>query len=181
MKKFLLTLLLLSSIFGFAQKMMTRNGVVKFEASVPTFEEIAATNATTSFVLDQSTGDIAALVLIKSFKFKSPLMEEHFNENYMESDKYPKASFKGKLIGFDAAKLSTSKTAYDAEGDLTIHNVTKKVKTKVFLQKKDNNIIFTGNFDVKPQDFNIDIPSLVKKKISENVSIDMNFNLEPKP
>ena len=67
----------------FSQKMITRSGEVKFEASMPAFEEIAGTNSTVSCILDQATGDFVALALIKSFKFKSPLMEEHFNENYM--------------------------------------------------------------------------------------------------
>ena len=81
----------------FSQKMMTRTGEIKFEASMPAFEEIAATNSTVSCIFDETTGDFVALALIKSFKFKAPLMEEHFNENYMESSKFPKATFKGKF------------------------------------------------------------------------------------
>src|SRR5690348_13930152 len=118
---------------AFAQKIISKTGEVKFEASMPSFEEIAGTNSIASCVLDKSTGDIAALVLIKSFKFKAPLMEEHFNENYMESDRFPKATFKGKILNFDASKLTTNKTAYDLEGDLTIHGVTKRIKTKIVL------------------------------------------------
>ena len=86
MKK--ITILFALLIMGntmFSQKMITRNGKITFEASMPSFEEIKGVNSTASCILDQATGDFVALALIKSFKFKSPLMEEHFNENYIES------------------------------------------------------------------------------------------------
>ena len=111
----------------FSSKLITRNGEIKFEASMPTFEEISGTNNTASCIFDKTTGDIAVLALIKGFKFKSPLMEEHFNENYMESVKFPKATFKGKVLNFDASKTSGS---YDVEGDLSIHGVTKKLRQR---------------------------------------------------
>jgi len=164
----------------FAQKAISKTGEIKFEASMPAFEEIAGTNNSVSCVLDQSTGDIAALVLIKSFKFKAPLMEEHFNENYMESDKFPKATFKGKIMNFNASKLTAAKTAYDLEGDLTIHGVTKRIKTKVMLSNAGQKVAASSNFSVKPQDYKIEIPALVKDKIAENVKIALNFLLEQK-
>ena len=158
--------------------MMTRAGEIKFEASMPAFEEIAATNNTASCILEESTGNFAALTLVKAFKFKSPLMEEHFNENYMESSKFPKATFKGKIANFDSKKLSSTKTSYDLEGDLTIHGVTKKIKTKINLVLNGAKVIATSAISVKPQDYNIEIPSLVKDKIAENVKVSMNFILE---
>src|SRR5258705_13300570 len=82
----------------FSQKMITRTGEIKFEASVPSFEAVAAVNNSVSAILDESNGEFVALALIKAFKFKVPLMEEHFNENYIESSKYPKATFKGNII-----------------------------------------------------------------------------------
>jgi len=161
----------------FAQKMMTRTGEIKFEASMPAFEEIAGTNSTVSCILDEATGDFVALALVKAFKFKAPLMEEHFNENYMESSKFPKATFKGKIANFDAKKLSSTKSSYDLEGDLTIHGVTKKIKTKLALVLNGGKITATSLILVKPQDYNIEIPSLVKDKIAENVKISINFIL----
>lgn len=178
-KKLLLaTMCLLAGNIIFSQKMMTRAGEVKFEASMPAFEKIAATNNTVSCILDESTGDFAALALVKGFKFKSPLMEEHFNENYMESTKLPKATFKGKITNFDAKKLSATKTTYDLEGDLTIHGVTKKIKTKISLGLNGTKISANSMIVVKPQDYNIEIPNLVKDKIAENVKVSMNFILE---
>ncbi len=167
----------LSGNLIFSQKMMTRTGEIKFEASMPAFEEIAATNNTASCIFEQSTGNFAALVLIKAFKFKAPLMEEHFNENYMESSKFPKATFKGKIINFDTKKLSTTKTSYDLEGDLTIHGVTKKIKTKMTMVSNGEKITATTLISIKPQDYNVEIPSLVKGKIAENAKVSMSFIL----
>lgn len=177
-KGILLAMVVLMGNVIFAQKMMTRSGEVKFEASMPAFEEIAGTNKTVSCILDQATGDFVALALIKSFKFKAPLMEEHFNENYMESSKFPKATFKGKILNFDAKKLSSSKTSYDMEGDLTIHGVTKKIKSKISLVLNGAKVAATTTILVKPQDYNIEIPSLVKGKIAENAKVAINFVLE---
>ena len=91
-----------------AQKYATKTGSLKFEASVESFEEVAAENKNTSAILESSTGEIAVLTLMKGFRFKIALMEEHFNENYVESDKFPKATFKGKVEDFDASKLSST-------------------------------------------------------------------------
>ncbi|WPO78580.1 YceI family protein [Flavobacterium sp. KACC 22761] len=165
--------------FVFSQKVMTRTGQVKFEASVPSFEPVAATNNSVSAIFDKSNGEFAVLALIKAFKFEIPLMEEHFNENYMESSVYPKATFKGKIINFDATKLSISKK-YDVEGDLTIHGVTKKIKTKISVVLKEGKVYLSNNFTVKAQDFNIKIPSLVKSKVSENVNIALDLTLDEK-
>lgn len=179
MKKVLLisTLLLVANTV-FSQKMMTRKGEIKFEASMPAFEEIAATNNSVSCILDKATGDFVALALVKSFKFKAPLMEEHFNENYVESSKFPKSTFKGKIIDFDASKLTSTKSVYDLEGDLTLHGVTKRIKTKIALTLNSGKVIATSNLSIKPQDFNIEIPSVVKNKIAENVKVPINFVLE---
>ena len=179
-KNFFILGCVLLSTFGYAQKMMTRTGEIKFEASMPAFEEIAAKNNTVSAILDQSTGDLAALALIKAFKFKAPLMEEHFNENYMESSKFPKATFKGKIVNFDASKITSKKTDFDLEGDLTIHGVTKKIKTKITLFSNAGKISATSNLIVKAKDYAIEIPSLVKSKIAEYIKIGINLALENK-
>lgn len=180
MKKLVLFIGLLSSSYLFSQKMMTRSGEIKFEASMPAFEEVAAKNNTVSCVFDKSTNEIAVLALMKAFRFKVPLMEEHFNENYVESDKFPKATFKGKVTNFDAAKLLSGKTTFDVEGDLTLHGVTKKVKTKITFVQSGEKLVVTCSFKVKPTDYYIKIPSLVKSKIAESVEIDLKFDLEKK-
>lgn len=163
-----------------SQKMITRSGEIKFEASVPAFEQIAATNNASSCLFDTTTGDIAVLALIKGFRFKTALMEEHFNENYVESSKYPKSTFKGKVLNLQYAKLNAKKSTYDVEGDLSLNGVTKKVKTKVDLSLVNGNVILVGQFNVDPKDYNIKIPSVVKNKIAEAVTVNLNFTLENK-
>jgi len=163
----------------FSQKMMTRTGEIKFEASMPAFEPVAAINNSVSAIIDKSNGEFAALALIKAFKFKVPLMEEHFNENYIESTKYPKATFKGKIINFDASKLTTSENYY-LVGVLIIHGVTKKTRIIFILVLKDEKLFLTNSFSVKAQDFNIKIPSIVKSKVSEDVNITVNLVLGEK-
>ena len=181
MKKILiLGLFLLLSNIVISQKLMTRTGEIKFEASMPAFEEVVAKNNTVSCILDQTTGEFAALALVKAFKFKVQLMEEHFNENYIESTKFPKATFKGKILNFDASKLSATKIFYDLEGDLMLHGVTKKIKTKILLTLIGGKVNAISSFIIKPNDYGIEIPSLVKSKVSENVKLAINFNLEAK-
>ena len=176
-KGIIIAICFLAGNIVFSQKMMTRAGEIRFEASMPAFEEIAGTNSTASCILEESTGDFVALVLVKSFKFKSPLMEEHFNENYMESTKFPKATFKGKIVNFDAKKLASKSSEFELEGDLTIHGVTKKVKTKIVLALNGGKISAKSLILVKPQDYNIEIPNLVKGKIAENAKVTINFVL----
>ncbi len=181
MKKVIITFIcLIFSIVLFSQKVITRSGEIKFEASMPAFEEVAARNNTVSCIFDTSTGEIAVLALVKAFRFKVPLMEEHFNENYIESDQFPKSTFKGKVANFDASKITSGKATFDVEGDLTLHGVTKKVKTKITFVQSGEKLISTCAFKVKPIDYNIKIPSVVKSKIAETVEINLKFELEKK-
>jgi hypothetical protein len=178
MKKIIVLLVLFFGILPVsAQKYITKTGSLKFEASVPSFEEIAAENKNTSAILETSTGEIAVLTLMKGFRFKVALMEEHFNENYVESDKFPKATFKGKAADFDLSKLSDAAKTFKISGDLTLHGKTKKITANAKILKSGDKIIVTGNFDVKPEDFDIEIPKLVSKKIAAAIKVSFNFLL----
>jgi polyisoprenoid-binding protein YceI len=179
-KSFLVLVALVLANVTFAQRLLTRSGEIKFDASMPNLVEIAGKSNTVSAILDEATGQFATSVIIKSIRFKSPLMEEHFNENYMESSKYANSTFKGKIAGFDAKKLSASKVAYDIEGDLTIHGITKKVKTKIYLTLNGSKVGAAGNFTVHAQDYGIEIPSLVKEKFAEQIKVSFNFDLDTK-
>ena len=125
---------------AYAQKKMTRTGEVKFEASMPSFEEIAANTKTASCILDETNGDFVALILVKSFKFKAPLMEEHFNENYMESEKFSKATLKFTSISLKV-KLFTlgSLTPLYSIGFIKVHALKINAAIQlnnIFLLKK---------------------------------------------
>jgi len=171
-------ILFIAFLFGstmFAQKMITRTGEIKFDATVPgAMDEVIGTNKTASAIFDKSTGELVVLGLVKSFKFKSPLMEEHFSENYMESDKLPKASFKGKVLNYDGKTGS-----YDLEGELTIHGVTNKIKTKVTFAN-DGKLVLSGAFTVKLADYKLEVPALAKKTLAETAKITIKLALENK-
>ncbi|KOS08340.1 hypothetical protein AM493_12420 [Flavobacterium akiainvivens] len=177
MERIFVTLLFLATSCLYAQKYTTKTGVVKFEASVPSFEEIAGENKTASAALDTATGDMAVLALMKGFRFKVALMEEHFNENYVESDKYPKATFKGKVTGLDVAKLTATGGSYTVSGDLTLHGKTKKVSDSAKISKSGDKIVVTGEFEVTPAEFDIEIPAVVSKKVADKVKITYSFTL----
>jgi len=176
--KVLFTLVLLITTTSFyAQKYSTKTGVVSFQASVPSFEEVAGENKTASAILEPATGNIAVLALMKGFRFKVALMEEHFNENYVESDKYPKATFKGKVEGLDVAKLTADAKPYTITGDLTLHGKTVKVTDAARISKSGNTISVTGSFLVQPKDFAIEIPSVVSKKVADKIEVTYKLQL----
>jgi polyisoprenoid-binding protein YceI len=175
-KTAIIAVVLLMSGMVFSQKMLTRSGEIKFDATVPGATDLVyATNSTVSSIFDKSTGDLVVQAMVKSFKFKMPLMEEHFNENYMESDKLPKANFKGKVLNYDSKSGS-----YDVEGDLTIHGVTNKVKTKMSFANEGSKLTISGAFTVKLSDYKLAVPALAKKTLSETAKITLKLPLENK-
>jgi hypothetical protein len=179
-QKFIVLVVFFLANVTFAQRILTRSGEIKFDASMPNFVEIVGKSNTVSAILDVATGNFASSAIIKSFRFKSPLMEEHFNENYLESYKFPNSTFKGKIPGFDAKKLSAAKTVYDIEGELTLHGVTKKIKTKIYMSLDGSRVVIKGNFSVHAQDYNIEIPNLVKENFADQIKVVLDFDLEAK-
>jgi hypothetical protein len=175
----LLTILILSGFTTFAQdKKITRTGTVVFEASVPSFEEVKAKNESVTCVLNIKTGEIASLVLMKGFRFKIALMEEHFNENYMESDKYPKATFKGTIQGLNWNIIGTSPKDFKMKGVLELHGKSKEINTIATLRKVNDALEISSNFDVNSDDFNIEIPQMLTKKVAKKVNVKTLFLLK---
>lgn len=183
MKQLLLTLVLLLSVNIFAQqKYLTKTGTITFEASVPAFEEVKGTNKNTTAIINTNNGEFAALVLVKGFRFKNALMEEHFNENYAESDDFPKATFKGQFENLNLDALNTSKVKIQYNGSLTFHGKTKELKNeKLSISKSSNGEIhLTGILKVNVDDFNIEIPKIVSNKLSREVNVYVDFLLQKK-
>ena len=158
-----------------AQKYYTKTGLTEFSASVNSFEEIAAKNNSSSAILNIETGEVAVLLFIRAFRFEIALMEEHFNENYLESADFPKAMIKGQLTNFMADKIVNG--TYNFLGMLTIRGITKKIKMKVFLKKQNSKIIVSSSFFITPKHFDIEIPNIIKEKISENIKISFRYEL----
>lgn len=170
------SLILFVPQFSFGQKYITKTGHIWFYSHTP-MEDIEAHNRQVVSSLDASTGDIAFLLLVKSFEFTRALMQEHFNENYMESDKLPKASFKGKITNVKQVDFKKDGT-YPAEvtGDLTIHGVTKTVSYKGTIVVKGASITANAKFTVVPQDYGIKIPSLVENKIAKEMQVEVDVS-----
>ena len=182
MKNLLFVIIFLSSIFSIVnaqEKFITKFGEINFEASVPSFEEVKATHNSVSAII-KSNGEFASLALIKGFRFKVALMEEHFNENYAESSTYPKATFKGKVKDFDISELSTDDKEYVISGTVNMHGVDKKIETKALIRKVGGIIFLDTQFVLKPEDFNINIPNVVSSKIAEEIRISSSFELKGK-
>lgn len=180
MKKLLLAALLLS-IFSsaFAQKYMTRTGKVSFFSSTP-IEKIEAFNNEVANIFDSKSGDIVFQVPIKSFKFEKQTMQEHFNEDYMESDKFPKAEFKGKITNIDEVNLAKD-GIYNAkaQGTLTMHGVTQNVSIPGTITIKGSDVTLNAKFTVKTKDYAIKIPSLVEGKIANEIEVTVNSVVTP--
>jgi polyisoprenoid-binding protein YceI len=175
----LIIIILFTSIVCNAQKYYTRSGVTEFKASEKAFEPVEAINNSTTAIFNINKGEVVAQVFIASFEFKNALMQEHFNENYMESTSYPKAVFKGKIDNFSKDKLKTV-SEYDLVGTLTVRGKEKKISTKVIVKEVNKKIIVTSNFMVKPEDFNIEIPSIVQEKIAKQIQISIKYELVEK-
>ncbi|WP_299252647.1 YceI family protein [uncultured Aquimarina sp.] len=168
---------LLCTVVSFGQgKFLTKQGNTSFFSSSPV-EDIKADNNQVLSIIDTSTGAIAISILMKSFMFEKSLMQEHFNENYVESDKYPKAIFKGKILDFN--DVNENEQTVSIVGDITIHGITKKLETQGTIKKTNENISVNGDFLVKVADFEIEIPSVVANNIAETIKV--SFELDHKP
>lgn len=161
-----------------AQKYICKTGYVKFYSHTA-IEDIEAINNQAASILDAATGDFQVSLLVRSFSFKKELMQEHFNENYMESDLYPKSTFKGKIVNLDKINFQQDGT-YEAEveGDLTIHGVTKRVTTKGQIIIAKGLPSAKAVFKVLTADYNIKIPDLVKDNIAKEIEITVNLEYQ---
>jgi len=176
----LILLLVIFSVTSYGQDVyFTKTGTVIFDSSTPLETIHAENNQVTSF-LKIADGELNFAGLIKSFKFKNALMEEHFNENYIESAKYPKAVFKGQILNWAAIDLDKEEAQEaDLEGELTLHGVSKKITAKATLHPQNGEIQASCAFVVSAEDFEIKIPAVVRDKIAKEVSVSVNVNYEP--
>ncbi|MFN3841582.1 MAG: YceI family protein [Cyclobacteriaceae bacterium] len=159
---------------------MTRSGQVSFFSRTPVEDIDAVTNEATS-IINTSTGDVAFAVLVKSFRFKKALMEEHFNENYMESDKFPKATFNGKIINTETIDFHKNGSyPVTVQGDLTIHGITNHVIVQGLIVVTGNQLSVTSTFSIRPEDYGIKIPSIVSDKIAREIEVNVKCIYNPK-
>ncbi|NDP20160.1 MAG: YceI family protein [Paludibacter sp.] len=179
MKTKILSLLFFLFMVAFTSaqdKFITKTGHVWFYSHTA-IEAIEAHSHQVVAIVIPSTGSIAVGIPIMSFEFKKTLMQEHFNENYMESAKFPKATFKGIIknpTSINTAKNGSYKTS--VEGELTIHGVTKKIKADGVVVVKDGKFNVKSKFIVSPKEYNIAIESRLAGNIAENIDINVDLD-----
>jgi hypothetical protein len=177
--RFCIIFLVSLSIFltGNGQTYMTKNGFIGFYSKTP-LEDIRAENNQVYAILDASSHHLAFAVLIKGFLFTKELMQVHFNENYVESDKYPKATFSGVCSGeMDLTKDGIYQVVI--KGELNLHGVTRPLETTAQLEVKSDHINGSSVFKLKPEDFNMNIPSIVRDKIAGEMTVKVQINWVP--
>lgn len=171
--KYLYILLLagLAAVPAKAQTYMTRNGEASFYSKTP-MEDIKADNKQVYAAIDRTKKTVAFTLLMRNFLFEKQLMQDHFNENYAESDKFPRAQFAGSYTG----DVPTTPGTYNVQvsGKLTIHGVTKDVQMPATLEVQGDKLTGKTQFSVDPNDYNIKIPALVKEKIASKIDVKVN-------
>jgi len=175
-----LTLLLfLGALLSFheaiAQKFISERAMVTFYSEAP-IEDIEASNTAATSIFDTSTGEIAFSIPIAEFQFDKSLMKKHFNENYMDTDQYPKSTFKGTVSGYGNVDGMYQATA---SGELSIHGKTKQVIVPGEVNIEDNQISINAKFLVALEDYDIKIPRILFNNIAETVEVTIDFIYKP--
>ncbi len=158
-----------------AQKYISKSAVITFFSEAP-IENIKATNKKVSSILDLTTGEIVFSVPIREFEFRRSLMKKHFNENYMDSEEYPKSTFKGKISGFGSSEGVYSSVAV---GELNIHGITKKIEVVGEVIVKPDEITLIAKFPVLLKDYKIKIPKILFSNIAESIEVSIEFIYRP--
>ena len=161
---------LICSIQTHAQKFIGNNGEISFFSEAP-IENITAVNNKVSAVFDLTNHDLVFQLNVEDFIFRKALMQEHFNENYLESDIYPKSFFVGKLLDVNEGRATV-------QGDLTIHGITNKIKVDGVINQNGKKVNISANFIVKLEDYDIKVPKIVMYKIAETIDIEVNIELK---
>lgn len=182
MKKYfvLIVIMAMSGTLANGQgKYFSREAKIQFFSKAP-MEEIEAINRKGTAVLDTESGKLEFSVLMKAFEFEKALMMEHFNENYVESNKYPKSVFKGTILNPSSVQWGKDGTySVTVKGTMELHGVTKELEAPGTIVIKDGKLNAKSEFKLNIKDYNIDIPSLVKDKVAETVKITVDVNFEP--
>ena len=174
----LVSLILFSVTICSGQVYMTKNGNIKLSSDTP-LETIRAVNKDVEAAVDLKNRNIAFSLPLKSFVFRKSLMQEHFNENYVESDKYPRSTFSGSF-GETVPKGQDGSFPVKVKGRLTLHGVTRDVEIPGTFVRKGNVLTGTANFKLNPTDYKIKIPFIVREKIEKETSIEVNIVLNQK-
>ena len=159
-----------------AQKFTADKSYIKFYSHA-TIEDIAAENTKASSIFNEANGDVVFSIPIKEFEFEKSLMKEHFNEKYMETEQFPKATFQGKISGYQPSVSGEQKAT--AAGKMTIHGVTQDVQIPGTMINSNGVLTMKAKFMIKLVDYKVKIPQLLWKNIAEEVEVTVEFNYKP--
>ena len=162
-----------------AQRSVDREGVISFFSTAP-LEDIRAESAKAIGIIDLETGEVAVSIPMSSFEFPKKLMQEHFNDNYIESEKYPRATLVGSLVDWNKDDLNGTMD-FDFMGELEIHGVKQPLSTVVQISENGEILNVQSKFNVRLEDHDIDIPTIVIEKIAEVVEVTATFKFELNP
>jgi polyisoprenoid-binding protein YceI len=177
---FIVIVFILVTSFVYGQdKYFTKSGKINFYSNAP-LEDITAINTSAVAVLDTKSGSLQFSILIKGFEFENEEMQEHFNDHYMESDKYPKAEFKGQILNTSSINFKKNGSyAVQVKGLFTLHGVTKDIQTSGTILVDDTTLKASSSFNIQVADYNIIIPKLVRDKVAKTVKIVIHATLQP--
>jgi hypothetical protein len=171
-------LLVLSYASGAQDKVYTKSGKISFYSSTA-MENISATNKSVVCLLDKKTGDIQFAALLKGFEFKKAKMQEDFNKDYVESNKFPKSEFKGQITNNSSVNYTTDGSyPVTVKGQLSLHGVTKEISTNGTLTIKEGKIQASAVFNVLVADFNIKIPKVYGDLIAKSIKVTVDASLD---
>lgn len=174
----LMIVLLAGAVLG-QGKYLTNSGLITFYSHTA-IEDITAENKMVASVIDASSGEVAIIVPMTEFQFEKKLMQTHFNENYVESEKYPKGIFNGSIVNNSEVDYSARGTYnVKVQGELKIHGETRSVSVQGVIEVLDTGILATTAFKLNPEDYNIKIPKVVRKNIAEQMEINVKMKLLP--
>lgn len=178
-RKLFILILIIASATAFGQgKYIAKNAYISFYSLTPLEDILGESNEAVS-ILNGETGEIGFQAIMTTFHFRRALMEEHFNENYMESTKFPKSKFSGKIESFNKDMLKGPVTNIKITGQLTVHGVEKTITVPGTLGLVDGKLVGTSKFQVIPEDYGITIPSVVRDKIGKLLDITVKVNYLP--
>ncbi len=179
LRKLFILVLLFASVGAFGQgKFIAKNAFISFYSSTP-MEDILGESNEAVTILNGETGEIGFQAIMTTFHFKRALMEEHFNENYMESTKFPKSKFNGKIEGFNKDMLNGPVANIKITGLLIVHGVEKTITIPGTIGLENGKLVATSKFKATPEDYGITIPSLVHDKIGKEMEVTVKATYLP--
>ncbi|MGW8314926.1 MAG: YceI family protein [Bacteroidales bacterium] len=161
------------------EKYLTNTGFVSFYSHTA-IEDITAINNKVAAVIDGTSGDVAIIVVMSEFQFEKKLMQEHFNENYVESEKFPKATFNGRILNNEVVDYKApGNYQVQVSGELTIHGISRDVTTSGSIEVTVDGITARTKFLLNPEEYEIKIPRIVRNNIAENMEITAELSCKP--